>query len=245
MRRWRRIMRRGRVWFLRVLRMDDSSSRLALGAAVGIFVAMTPTIGLQMALVLLILLVVPGNKLVGLPMVWVTNPATAVPIYTFNYWLGAHLTGQTPLHNIAGQWRSVVNKTPGLGGLFTSPGEWFANFGNWLGLLWGAMKDVMVPLWVGSIVTAIVAGVAAYVIFYYLIEFYRGKLRLFKEHLARHIAARRLAARDEAIAAAAQAAEAEATAEAAGDGGEADAKGGGAEDAPAASDEHDVHNSRR
>ncbi len=185
MRRWRRMMRRGRVLFLRILRADDSSARLALGAAVGVFVAMTPTIGLQMVLVLLILLVIPGNKLAGMPMVWISNPATAVPIYTFNYWLGAKLTGQPLLENIGSQWRSVVEQTPSIGGLFTAPGEWFGEFWHWLSLLWLAMRDILMPLWVGSLLTGIVAGVISYFICYYLIEFYRKKLRLLAELLRR------------------------------------------------------------
>lgn len=192
MRRWRRMMRRGRAWFLRMLRIDDSSSRLALGAAVGIFIAMTPTIGLQMILVLLLLLIIPGNKLMGLPMVWITNPATAIPIYTFNYWLGAVLTGQERLCDITRHWRGVIENLPGLGSLFSSPGEWLGSFADWLWVLWGAMKDVFVPLWIGSLVTGLIAGGAAYIVFYCLIEFYRRKLRLIKLHLPNRASLRKL-----------------------------------------------------
>jgi uncharacterized protein len=197
MRRWRRMMRRGKVLFLRILRINDSSSRLALGAAVGIFVAMTPTIGLQMLIVLLLLLVIPGNKAAGLPVVWITNPATMVPLYTFNYWVGAKLTGQANLRDIKDNLRAVIDHYPGIRAFFASPGEWLADLQVWFDLVWTAMKDVMMPLWVGSLVVGLVAGATSYVIFYYLIEFYRRKLRIITGRLVQ-VAIRRAALRSAA-----------------------------------------------
>ncbi len=78
-----------RFFIYRVLHVDDTPHRIALGVAVGIFVAWTPTFGLQMILTVLLATLLRGNKLVGLPFVWISNPVTAWPIYfKMNYPLG-------------------------------------------------------------------------------------------------------------------------------------------------------------
>ena len=67
----RYLIKRFRRWFIyRVLHVDDTPHRIALGVAVGIFVTWTPTIGLQMLLCILISALVGANKFVGLPFVW-------------------------------------------------------------------------------------------------------------------------------------------------------------------------------
>ena len=65
-----------------ILHADDPPHRLALGVAIGMFVTFTPTVGLQMVLVGVLAWLLRANKLVGLPVVWLSNPATVVPIYS-------------------------------------------------------------------------------------------------------------------------------------------------------------------
>ncbi len=61
---------------------------IALGFAVGLFVALTPTVGFQMALGALFAHIVGGNRLIAAALAWITNPLTLVPIYYFNYQVG-------------------------------------------------------------------------------------------------------------------------------------------------------------
>ena len=65
----------------KVLRLDDTPHRIALGVAIGFFVTWTPTIGIQMILVVALATLLKANKLVGVPFVWISNPFTIVPIY--------------------------------------------------------------------------------------------------------------------------------------------------------------------
>ena len=59
----RYIIRRLRRFFIyRVLHVDDTPHRIALGIAVGIFITWTPTIGMQMILTVLISALVGANK---------------------------------------------------------------------------------------------------------------------------------------------------------------------------------------
>jgi len=65
----------------------DPPARVALGASIGIFLGLTPTMGIQMYLVSMVwilcryLLRVRFNLTIGVALVWVSNPITVVPIY--------------------------------------------------------------------------------------------------------------------------------------------------------------------
>jgi uncharacterized protein (DUF2062 family) len=74
----------------RVLGVHDTTHRIALGVAVGVAVAMTPTIGLQMVLTVAVATALRANKVVGVPFAWISNPATLwlyVPSYVLGSWL--------------------------------------------------------------------------------------------------------------------------------------------------------------
>src|SRR5688572_15336246 len=99
-----------------VLHADDPPERLARGAAVGMFAAILPIFGFQSAAVILFAWLLRANKVVGLPLVWISNPVTFVPIYYPAYVIGAILMGK-PLvqldwfkslaHPPSGWWEAV------------------------------------------------------------------------------------------------------------------------------------------
>ena len=80
-----------------ILKADDPPHRLALGVAIALFVTFTPTIGFQSVLVVALAWLFGANKLVGLPLIWISNPATFVPIYYPAYRLGKWVLGGTPV----------------------------------------------------------------------------------------------------------------------------------------------------
>lgn len=75
-----------------VLRLDDTPHRIALGAAIGMFVGWTPTVGIQMIIVLVIAVLTRPffrfNQFAGLVGVYVSNPITMLPMYWLMYWVG-------------------------------------------------------------------------------------------------------------------------------------------------------------
>ena len=87
-----------RIW-TELLALDDTAHAIAAGAAVGIWLGLTPTVGVQMILVALLAFFCRGwlyfNRTAALLMVYVTNPLTVVPIYWFNYRVGMALVGGT------------------------------------------------------------------------------------------------------------------------------------------------------
>jgi uncharacterized protein (DUF2062 family) len=77
----------------RILQIDDTPHSIALGASLGMLIAMTPTIGIQIVAAAIVCTALRANRLAGIIMVFVSNPLTMVPIYWADYWLGAKLVG--------------------------------------------------------------------------------------------------------------------------------------------------------
>lgn len=148
-----------RGWFIHLLHLDDSVHRIALGTAIGVFIAFTPTIGFQMLLVLLATSAVRANKVAGLPMPWITNPVTIVPIYSLNYYLGWLMVGGPSLTEFEHRLLKLMSLDL----------AWI----DWVKGWWHLMIDMAGPLWVGSLAVGIVGGVVAYVVMYHLITVYR------------------------------------------------------------------------
>ena len=73
----------------RFLKIRGQPREIALGLAVGIFVAMSPTMGLQMAIAIFLAGLFKWNKISAALGVWVTNPLTAPFIYGITYLVGA------------------------------------------------------------------------------------------------------------------------------------------------------------
>jgi uncharacterized protein (DUF2062 family) len=78
----------------RILHVDDTSQRIALGVAVGIWTAFTPFLGLHMFLALAIAALIRANKALAVLFVWITNPFTMFPIYASSYLAGRFLLGR-------------------------------------------------------------------------------------------------------------------------------------------------------
>jgi uncharacterized protein (DUF2062 family) len=76
-----------------VLEIDDPPDRIALAAAIGVFIAFTPTLGLHTISCLLLAWLFRVSKFVALTSSLIMNPWTMVPLYSFCLWLGIKITG--------------------------------------------------------------------------------------------------------------------------------------------------------
>ncbi len=75
-------------WFVEIVKADRDPHSVALGAAIGMFVALQPCMGIQMSIAVPIAFLLRANKVIAAAMVWLTNPFTFIPIY-----FGCYLTG--------------------------------------------------------------------------------------------------------------------------------------------------------
>jgi hypothetical protein len=155
-----------------ILHIDDTPHRLALGAALGLFLAWTPTIGLQMLLVVILAPALRANVVVGSPVVWISNPVTMGPIYLWNYWVGRQFLSifhDRPEASTA-ELKEMLSNLISEGNLFNliqNPDFWH----TMIDLLWRFGLD----LWVGSLLIGVPIALAGYFVSYKFIIWYRTR----------------------------------------------------------------------
>lgn len=99
--------------FRALLSVKDSPHQVAMSFSVGVFIGMSPLLGLHTVLGLLLSYLLRMNKFVTIVGVYVTNPWTIVPIYTFGTWSGMKLMG------IEGILSDINWRTLGFSNVFT------------------------------------------------------------------------------------------------------------------------------
>ena len=144
-----------------VLGLNDSAHRIALGVAVGMFWGMTPTVGVQMALVVAFYYLCKPlfdfNVKASLVTVYISNPLTMLAIYYFDYRVGAlfvegdltkaELAAVLEYDSFAGWWETVTDLTVRVG--------------------W--------PMLIGALVVGAASALAAYPLTRWLVVSWRGR----------------------------------------------------------------------
>lgn len=139
-----------------ILTLQDNAHSIALGTAIGLFIAWTPTVGIHMVLVIGICLMLRANKVAGLIAVYLSNPITMVPMYWFAYWVGSRILDQELTY---AELRSILN------------------YQGWDGLkaaFWRICVEFAGPMWLGGLLLAIVHAIPGYYAARWAIERYRG-----------------------------------------------------------------------
>lgn len=125
-----------------LLSVRDTPHRIAMAFAVGVFVGMSPLFGIHTLLGILIAWVFRLNKLATIVGVYITNPWTIVPIYTFSTWVGAKCLGiKRILPEV--DWRHIT-----ITGLLNDLGP------------------LLMPFVVGTILIGTVTSILSYIIIY-------------------------------------------------------------------------------
>ncbi len=126
-----------RYLYLRFIRLRGTAEDVARGMALGVFIGITPTMGVQMPLAFFFAMLLKENKIAAVIGVWISNPMTAIPIYTYNFKIGKYLLGTPDI------------KMPN----FSSLNEVLA-----LG------HDLILPLTLGSCIAGVFSATVAYFI---------------------------------------------------------------------------------
>jgi uncharacterized protein (DUF2062 family) len=129
-----------------ILNVKDTPHRISIAFALGIFIGMSPLFGIHTLLGLALAYVFRLNKLVTIVGVYITNPWTIIPIYTFSTWIGAKCIGMNRiLPDI--DWRNITFST--------------------------VMKDLgplLMPFIVGTVLISILSSALSYIIIYHLLK---------------------------------------------------------------------------
>ncbi|MFW6132299.1 MAG: DUF2062 domain-containing protein [Planctomycetota bacterium] len=155
----RYMTRKAKAFFLyRVLHVDDTPHRIALGVAIGVWAGWMPIVGIQMITTFIVATLLRANKVVGMPWVWISNPATMAPMYLTDYWVGCVLTGR--------DW-----KNPGFIDALHAPGGWMDKIIAWL----EATGNVVAPLMLGGFVVGVVFALPCYFLIRWAVITYRRR----------------------------------------------------------------------
>jgi uncharacterized protein (DUF2062 family) len=140
-----------------ILTLQDSAHAIALGTAIGLFIAWTPTVGLHMILVVGLCLLFRANKVAGLIAVYVSNPITFVPMYWLDYWVGAIFLHQDLTYE---ELKTILS------------------YQGWEGFkmaFWRICVELAGPMWLGGVLLAVLHAVPGYYLTLWGIARYRNK----------------------------------------------------------------------
>lgn len=161
-----------RFFYLRILHVDDSSARIAMGFAAGLFAAFTPFLGFHMLLALGLAALLRGNKALAVLFVWVSNPLTQLPISAATYFIGRLLMGYWG----ASSWQDIKVAADLLSELFS-----FDNMRTCLHSLefWKKLgvvfSDIGLEMTIGGLALGLIFGVLGYYVTYTLVRRHRIK----------------------------------------------------------------------
>ena len=147
----------------RILHINDTPEAIALVASVGMFLGMTPTVGLQMIIMIIVGTVIRANRIAGVAMVYISNPLTVVPIYWLDY-----LVGSTLLDSRSLTYDGFRETCRAFMGEWDVAGLWTATLGFVL-----AQTDVAVAMAVGGVVLGVVFAIPVYPLTLRLVLAYR------------------------------------------------------------------------
>ena len=146
---WRRLKN---LFYERILRpilfVQDSPRSKAGGVALGLFVAFTPTVGVQMPIAFVTATVFGVNQPLALAMVWITNPVTVPAIYYCEYRVGTWMLGMDAIgsqNDFWREWERISAVHPG-----------------YLDRVLHLAKDVGYPLVLGSLPVSVLLAVLGY-----------------------------------------------------------------------------------
>ena len=125
-----------------VIKLRESPHKVALAFATGVFIGMSPQVGLHTLIGFAVVWIFRLNPFATLAGVYITNPWTVVPIYTFSTWVGAQCLGiEQIIPQIA--WSEIT-----------------------FGYLLNELKPLLMPFIFGSLLIGSVTSVITYIIIY-------------------------------------------------------------------------------
>lgn len=133
-----------------IFSIKDTPHRLSIAFAVGVFVGMSPLLGLHTILGIFVAWVFKLKKVPTLIGVYVTNPWTIIPIYTFSTWVGARCLG---INNILPEidWRHLT-----------------------LTMLSNELSPLIKPFVLGTVIIGALSSLTGYIIIYHFAKKING-----------------------------------------------------------------------
>jgi uncharacterized protein (DUF2062 family) len=175
----------------RILHADDTPHQIALGVAIATLVGLMPIMGIQTIVALALAAAVRANKAVCVPIVWITNPVTFVPIYAACYVFGGFLLGASGSYAEGKALVEALQQSGGLAHILTL--SFWQNLLDW-------SLNIGVELWVGCLVVGLALAIPAYIATRWGVAKYRHRHKRIIERHRQHRLARLERQRRKAVA---------------------------------------------
>lgn len=160
-----------------MLALHGTPAAIARGAAIGMLIAFTPTVGFQMLLALAVATVFGASRALAVAMVWISNPVTIPAMFAGTYWVGSWFWPGPPVTRV----RELLEGT--LAGL--QHFDMWEMWGQFVAFL-GIGRDVIIPLTIGGVLVGGLLAVPTYFMTYALfMRLHRGRRRRARRAAAR------------------------------------------------------------
>jgi len=142
-------------WIHRLIHLNESPYRIAMGCACGIFCSALPIFG-QTFIGMIAALVLRASVIASLPWTWISNPLTTLPMWYGGYRLGIWI--------MPGKHKSLS---------YTEIQALMQNFDqmDWtqgLSLLSTELWEALQPLWLGTVVMGLAMAAPSFILVYYV-----------------------------------------------------------------------------
>jgi uncharacterized protein (DUF2062 family) len=176
---------RARAALARFLRwlvlLRGSPEAIAGGVAIGIFVAFTPTVGLQILLATGLATLLGASRPAAILFTTITSPPTFVPVYAFTYWVGSFFWSGPPVAEVSAT----------LGALLARMATFhWSEIAEPVRLAAAMTREALVPFWIGGVLVGSLGAGIAYPVTLRGVRFSRARLARLRERRARRRAAR-------------------------------------------------------
>lgn len=155
----------------KILHIQDTPSSIAMGVAIGLFIAPNPLLGLHIVIILLLCVLFRANKFSAIVSTSISNFLTIIPILYADYVVGYRL------YDIFSS-KQALSKSEIIGLFKKTFTEGYTFSAFWNGEYWhrfvGLFKAVGPELCLGSLLLGFLAAAAGYVVCYILIKNHRA-----------------------------------------------------------------------
>lgn len=139
----------------RFLKIRGEPREIALGFALGLYVGMTPFIGLQTVMAVPLAALLKWNKISAAVAVWFTNAATAPFIYSVTYLVGARIAGVKKVFS----WADIESFSAAYQLILKTP-------------------EIIWAMVIGGAILGVPLAVAGYYLAFYVVGRYQEKMRI-------------------------------------------------------------------
>ena len=145
-----------------LIRLRGSPQAIAGGFSLGLFIALTPTIGLQIVLAFFLATALNVNRPAAVLAVWITNPITIPAIFSINYWLGSLIWEGPSVPDVSRRLFELASQ-------LTTLDLWAIT--DQLSAVAELGIDIIIPLVLGSIIAGTLSSILSYFILLRLLTF--------------------------------------------------------------------------